>query len=80
MVPESSVVEDWTVSTETPRADRRPYTSPRIVLWVGDNITDFPDLDQTVRTRPEEAFADFGRRFIVIPNPMYGSWESNPRE
>jgi 5'-nucleotidase (lipoprotein e(P4) family) len=52
----------------------------RIVMWVGDNIMDFPDLDQTLRTRPDDAFADFGRRFIVIPNPMYGSWESNPRD
>jgi 5'-nucleotidase (lipoprotein e(P4) family) len=52
-----------------------------IVMWVGDNITDFPDLDQTIRTEKNEAaFADFGRRFIVLPNPMYGSWTSNPRE
>jgi 5'-nucleotidase (lipoprotein e(P4) family) len=52
----------------------------RIVLWVGDNITDFPDLDQTIRSRPEDAFTDFGHRYFVIPNPMYGSWESNPRD
>lgn len=49
-----------------------------IVMWLGDNIHDFPDLDQDLRFEPEAAFADFGRRFFVIPNPMYGSWTSNP--
>jgi len=47
---------------------------------VGDNITDFPDLDQAIRLEKDPAFADFGRRFIVLPNPMYGSWVGNPRE
>lgn len=51
-----------------------------LVLWVGDNIQDFPALDQTLRTRPDGAFADFGARYFVIPNPMYGSWERNPQE
>ena len=52
----------------------------QIVLWLGDNIQDFPGLDQTLRTKPDEAFADFGARYFVIPNPMYGSWERNPQE
>ena len=51
-----------------------------VVLWVGDNIKDFPGMSQAVRGAPEDAFAPFGYRFIVLPNPMYGSWESNPRE
>jgi 5'-nucleotidase (lipoprotein e(P4) family) len=46
-----------------------------IVLWVGDNIEDFPELDQSIRTRPTGELAPFGDRFIVLPNPMYGSWE-----
>jgi 5'-nucleotidase (lipoprotein e(P4) family) len=46
-----------------------------IVLWVGDNIQDFPDLDQSLRGRPEAELAGFGRRFILLPNPMYGSWK-----
>ncbi len=52
----------------------------RVLMWVGDNIQDFPDLTQEVRTRPDEAFAAFGRTYIVLPNPMYGSWERNPRQ
>ncbi len=50
-----------------------------IVMWVGDNITDFPDLDQGLRGTEEQAFELFGRRYFVIPNTAYGSWEDNPR-
>jgi 5'-nucleotidase (lipoprotein e(P4) family) len=50
----------------------------QIVLYVGDNIRDFPGLDQDLRAKPDEAFAEFGTRFFVLPNPMYGSWEGNP--
>jgi 5'-nucleotidase (lipoprotein e(P4) family) len=46
-----------------------------IVMWVGDNIRDFPGGDQSLRDAPAEALAPFGNRFIVIPNPMYGSWK-----
>jgi 5'-nucleotidase (lipoprotein e(P4) family) len=49
-----------------------------IVLWAGDNIGDFPGLSQTSRDEPG-ALDAVGDRFFVLPNPMYGSWESNPR-
>jgi 5'-nucleotidase (lipoprotein e(P4) family) len=49
-----------------------------VLLWVGDNILDFPRLSQEVRTQGDAAYDPFGRRFIVLPNPMYGSWETNP--
>ncbi len=52
----------------------------KIVLWVGDNIQDFPGMNQELREKEEDAFADFGDRYIVLPNPMYGSWERNPRK
>ena len=52
---------------------------PREVLaFVGDNIQDFPNLKQSLRDEPESAFADFGRRFFIMPNPMYGSWQQVP--
>jgi 5'-nucleotidase (lipoprotein e(P4) family) len=47
-----------------------------ILLFVGDNIKDFPGLDQSVRNGGTAALAPFGDRFIVVPNPMYGSWKS----
>ena len=49
----------------------------RVVLWIGDNIGDFPDLDQSARDAAAETFRLFGDRYFVLPNPMYGSWMSN---
>lgn len=50
-----------------------------IIMWLGDNIGDFPDLDQQVRFKKGQ-LKDFGDRFFVLPNPMYGSWDENPRK
>jgi predicted secreted acid phosphatase len=49
-----------------------------VVAFLGDNIRDFPGGSQELRTRPDEAFADFGARYFIFPNPLYGSFESNP--
>lgn len=46
-------------------------------LYIGDNIKDFPDLTQDIRFDGPEGLAAFGEQYIVIPNPMYGSWETN---
>ncbi|HQU93857.1 MAG TPA: 5'-nucleotidase, lipoprotein e(P4) family [Pyrinomonadaceae bacterium] len=53
----------------------------RIVLLVGDNLDDFTSsferksvadrFAEVERDRPE-----FGKRFIVLPNAMYGTWEN----
>ncbi len=48
-----------------------------IVAFVGDNVLDFPGQSQALRGRDEAAFAPFGERFFLLPNPMYGSWERN---
>ncbi|HET7463834.1 MAG TPA: HAD family acid phosphatase [Longimicrobium sp.] len=50
----------------------------KVLMWVGDNIQDFPNLGQDVRTQGPQAFGAFGNNFVVLPNPMYGSWERNP--
>ncbi len=55
-----------------------PLPPLAVVMWVGDNVGDFPGLSQAIRTQPASAFAEFGRSWIVLPNPMYGSWERNP--
>ncbi len=49
-----------------------------VVAFVGDNIQDFPALRQSLRDEPESAFDSFGKRFFVMPNPMYGSWQQAP--
>jgi 5'-nucleotidase (lipoprotein e(P4) family) len=46
-----------------------------IVAVVGDNIRDFPGQSQAIREQGDQAFAAFGARYFVLPNPMYGSWE-----
>lgn len=72
-------------SDKNPRfeAVRQGAASPdipplRIVMVVGDNIRDFPSTTQEIRDRPDAAFARFGERWILLPNPMYGSWERLP--
>jgi 5'-nucleotidase (lipoprotein e(P4) family) len=45
-----------------------------VVEWVGDNIQDFPSLTQSVRA-DSAVLSQFGKRYFVLPNPMYGSWE-----
>ena len=53
----------------------------RVVLLVGDNLNDFNDdfaaksiADRKAQVDRERA--DFGSLYIVVPNPMYGDWES----
>jgi 5'-nucleotidase (lipoprotein e(P4) family) len=46
-----------------------------IVAFIGDNILDFPNESQQIRTQGAGAFAQFGVRFFIVPNPMYGSWQ-----
>jgi 5'-nucleotidase (lipoprotein e(P4) family) len=55
-----------------------PSTLPplAVLAFVGDNITDFPKLSQAIRGTGDEPFSEFGSRFFVLPNPMYGSWVS----
>jgi 5'-nucleotidase (lipoprotein e(P4) family) len=49
-----------------------------VVQWLGDNIQDFPRMTQSARAGGPAAFALFGERYFVLPNPMYGSFERNP--
>lgn len=51
-------------------------TSPLdIVAVLGDNIMDFPAFSQKSKEQGAPAFADFGVRYFLVPNPMYGSWQ-----
>jgi len=53
----------------------------QIVMLVGDNLNDFNDnfSGKSIADRKAEVDrerAAFGSEYIVIPNPMYGDWES----
>jgi 5'-nucleotidase (lipoprotein e(P4) family) len=51
----------------------------RILMLVGDNLYDFVDIEQADRDKRalavQKHLAWLGTRWIVIANPMYGSWE-----
>ena len=68
------------ISTKTPRRDliSQKY---RIVVLMGDNLDDFSDVferksiaDRFVEV--DKIKTDWGRRWIVLPNAMYGTWEN----
>ena len=50
-----------------------------IVILMGDNLTDFSDVFEK-KSREERhqlissMRAEFGKKFIILPNAMYGSW------
>lgn len=52
----------------------------RILLFLGDNLGDFlPDVERSIEARQQlvERHAGYwGRRWFVLPNPQYGSWEA----
>jgi 5'-nucleotidase (lipoprotein e(P4) family) len=54
------------------------HKAREVVAFVGDNILDFPALKQSLRDEPESAYEAFGKRYFVLPNPMYGSWQQVP--
>lgn len=67
-------------STKEPRRQKIAETH-EIVLLIGDNLNDFSNVFEkgTIEERFDQTdkFKDeFGHRFIVLPNPMYGEWES----
>ena len=68
--PRWESIEKGTASADLPPVE--------IVMWLGDNINDFPDMSQESRFSTPEAFGDYGSRFFMFPNPSYGSWEANP--
>jgi 5'-nucleotidase (lipoprotein e(P4) family) len=51
-------------------------TKMEVVAFIGDNIQDFPALSQKSKEQGAPAFTEFGVRYFVLPNPMYGSWET----
>lgn len=52
-----------------------------VLLLIGDNLADFdmifenPDADDRTRM-VDDFYKEFGDKWIVLPNPAYGGWES----
>lgn len=52
-----------------------------VIMLIGDNLADFSELydGQSTAKRNEltkKMSKEFGKKFIVLPNPMYGDWET----
>lgn len=52
----------------------------QVIAYVGDNLLDFPLMAQHANAAERALLvakncAKFGKEFIVLPNPDYGSWE-----
>ena len=48
----------------------------KLLAYFGDNIQDFPNLTQKqMQKAPASAFDEFGSKYFMMPNPMYGSWQ-----
>lgn len=79
-------VSDETVlvrTTESGKEPRRQSISAkhRIVLLMGDNLNDFSNVFERKSVGDRFAEVDrtrelFGEKYIVLPNAMYGDWES----
>jgi 5'-nucleotidase (lipoprotein e(P4) family) len=53
-----------------------------ILLLMGDNLTDFSALydkksSEDRITTTQRLAASFGNKFIILPNPVYGDWETS---
>jgi 5'-nucleotidase (lipoprotein e(P4) family) len=69
---------EWTSAKSTRRAFiAKDY---RLLLLVGDNLGDFTDAYKGSIAERQKVFEDnkahWGKDWIAIPNPTYGSWES----
>lgn len=68
-----------TVSSKEARRQKIAETH-NIIMLMGDNLADFSALfdkkpaDERLKNTYLSA-TDFGKRFIVLPNPVYGDWE-----
>src|SRR4030095_662486 len=71
------------INGESPKGPRRDVVSAkyRIVLLVGDNLDDFTSAFERKSIAERFGEADrmrdqWGKKFIVLPNAMYGTWEN----
>ena len=70
-------------TTTSGKEERRQMISDefRIIMLMGDNLSDFNQVFDKKGTAERNTLADslqveFGRKYIVFPNVMYGDWET----
>ncbi|MDA9312961.1 5'-nucleotidase, lipoprotein e(P4) family [Vicingaceae bacterium] len=71
-------------SNDSKKIERREKVMSKynIVILIGDNLADFTDgFDEELSINERKALIEkyrnqFGKKFIVLPNVMYGEWEN----
>lgn len=68
-------------TTTDSKKDRRSeiMQNHEVALLIGDNLIDFHESFENLPNSSRSTFVDsysqeFGRKLIIIPNPMYGAW------
>jgi len=73
------LLSDGTAATSKAQQRARTASRYRVLLLVGDNLNDFVSGTKTDPATRHEVAAHYatrwGREWIMLPNPMYGSWE-----
>jgi 5'-nucleotidase (lipoprotein e(P4) family) len=67
-------------SDKQPRRDIVTANGHDIVLLIGDNLGDFysDEHDGGLRQAQVDSFkSEFGNKFIILPNAMYGNWPAS---
>ena len=69
--------EEWTSRDKGPRRDW-VSTRYRVLLVLGDDLNDFVNAaEKTTQERDEiitNTATNWGAKWLIVPNPMYGSW------
>lgn len=81
-LPNADEAHLFTRQNVSSKEERRKYImkTKEVVLLMGDNLADFSSLfdkkpyDER-RANADAIAAEFGKKFIVFPNPNYGDWE-----
>lgn len=60
---------------------RRIENNYTVLLYIGDNLADFHnDFEDrlSLNLKSNNLFkSEFGKKFIILPNPIYGAWETD---
>ncbi len=71
------------LSTESTKEPRRQIVAKdyKIVMLMGDNLNDFSNLFEKKsiddrKTETDKVKDEWGKKFIVLPNAIYGEWEN----
>ena len=80
MADEAHILLKTTTSGKEIRRNKVAETH-EIVMFLGDNLSDFTDVFDRQGTEKRYALTDslqpfFGKIFIVLPNAIYGDWET----